>query len=642
MATTLPVQPTTVPAGVVITTPAGVPSSSTGQVAVPATYQSTSLYVGDLHPEVSEGHLFEMFNSIGPVASIRVCRDAVTRRSLGYAYVNFHSPTDAETALDTLNNTVIKDIPCRIMWSQRDPSIRKSGSGNIFIKNLDKEMDHKALSDTFSDFGNILSCKVALDDKGESKGYGFVHYETEEMAERAILKVNGMMVGSQKVFVGPFIPKKERVANRTSNFTNIYVKNIPQDIPDDVVLGCFQQFGEVLSAAVMKDKEGKSRGFGFINMKDHEAAEAAVQELAGKVWSFNGYSNPDAKVLFLGRAQKKTEREAELRRKFAKLQQERAAKYQGVNLYVKNLDDEFGDEWLRTEFSRYGEITSARAMRNEKGDHKGFGFVCFNSPEEANKAVSEMHGRVYGSKPIYVALAQPRDVRRAHLEAQYAQRTKVGRGSYPAQPGIVYAPTGTPVYYPAGPQGAIAHQQFVYPPQQLPIPAGARRAAWPAAPGPNQQPYPQSMHPSASAGYPVPIQQRGGRGVPAGSSQGPRRGYQNAVSGGRGAPVAPQPIGEMEPITVEFLHKMLPEDQFLCVSQRLYPIIIQQQPKLAPKITGMLRSWYLENKQGPEELVRLMQSPEALHAKIQEALQVWQNHVKSQASKEDPSKATSD
>ena len=115
------------------------------------------------------------------------------------------------------------------MWSQRDPALRKTGQGNIFIKNLDEQIDNKvrlcagglllscvyvlgfqALHDTFAAFGNVLSCKVATDEHGRSKGYGFVHYETAEAAETAIKAVNGMLLNDKKVYVGHHISKKVR------------------------------------------------------------------------------------------------------------------------------------------------------------------------------------------------------------------------------------------------------------------------------------------------------------------------------------------------------------------------------------------------------------------------------------------------
>ncbi|MQI72091.1 hypothetical protein EI017_25375, partial [Escherichia coli] len=86
----------------------------------------------------------------------------------------------------------------------------KSGAGNIFIKNLDRAIDHKALHDTFSTFGNILSCKVATDSSGLSKGYGFVVFDKAESTQKAIEKLNGMLLNDKQVYVGPFLRKQER------------------------------------------------------------------------------------------------------------------------------------------------------------------------------------------------------------------------------------------------------------------------------------------------------------------------------------------------------------------------------------------------------------------------------------------------
>ena len=68
-------------------------------------------------------------------------------------------------------------------------------------------------------------------------------------------------------------------------------------------------------------------------------------------------------ILYVGRAQKKQERQAELRGQFEQQKQERIQRFQGVNLYVKNLDDNITDDELREAFAQYGTITSAKVRR---------------------------------------------------------------------------------------------------------------------------------------------------------------------------------------------------------------------------------------------------------------------------------------
>src|SRR5215467_75617 len=65
---------------------------------------------------------------------------------------------------------------------------------------------------------------------------------------------------------------------------NIYVSNLSFNVTDDDLQGFFSDYGAVSSAKVITDKfTGKSRGFGFVEMPDDEAAKKAISELDGGV-----------------------------------------------------------------------------------------------------------------------------------------------------------------------------------------------------------------------------------------------------------------------------------------------------------------------------------------------------------------------
>ncbi|KAK6946081.1 Polyadenylate-binding protein/Hyperplastic disc protein [Dillenia turbinata] len=654
-------------------------------------HMTSSLFVADLDLEINDSQLYDFFNQLGQVTSVRVCKHMETRRSLGYGFVKYENLedapfsylagfilrdgamriscmlellTDSKTAraLELLNFTPLNGKPIRIMYSHRDPSIRKSGTGNIFIKNLDKAIDHKALHDTFSAFGNILSCKVATDSSGQSKGYGFVQFDNEEAAQRAIEKLNGMLLNDKQVFVGPFLRKQEREsAVDKTKFNNVFVKNLSESTTDEELKRIFGEFGAITSAVVMRDEDGKSKCFGFVNFENADDAARAVEVLNGKKF--------DDKEWYVGKAQKKSEREVELKVRFEQTMKEAVDKYQGVNLYIKNLDDSIGDDSLKELFSQFGTITSCKVMRDPNGISRGSGFVAFSTPEEASKAMVEMNGKMVVSKPLYVALAQRKEDRKARLQAQFAQMRPVAMAPSVAPPMPIYPPgrpgLGQQIFYGQAPPTIIPPQinlhfencndalacmhfqpGFGYQQQLVP---GMRPGA---APMPNfymplVQQGQQSQRPGGRRTGAVPIQQnqqpvtlmqqqmlpRGrayryppGRGLPDVSMPGMLP-YDMGGIPFRDAPLSqPVPIGAL----ASALAHASPDQQRTMLGENLYPLVEQLEPDMAAKVTGML----LEMDQ--TEVLHLLESPDALKAKVAEAMEVLRTVAQQQQQPNSP------
>jgi polyadenylate-binding protein len=723
---------------------------------------STSLWVGDLAPEVTEAILSEMFSTIASVQSARVCRSTVTRESLGYAYVNFMTPEDAQKAMEELNYAPIKGRPCRIMFSQRDPALRRSNVGNLFIKNLDPEITSRDLHDAFKLFGTLLSVKVATDRAGLSKGYGFVHFDTEAAAKAAIDGTNGMQLGANTVKVENYLPKAQRGGQ--DRWTNVFVKNLPKAWSKEKFQEVFAPFGEITSIA-LPTREGESAGHGFVNYKEHEMAVKAVEEMHNKVLEGEEPVAPPRKEveaaaaaaaeggapapvlaprppkLYCARFQRKVDRQRAQKEKAETLKRERIVKFQGCNLYVRNLEETMDDAALRKEFEPFGAIQSARVAM-EDGRSKCFGFVCYSTPDEANRAREQMNRKPVGAsqKPLHVVLWEPKDARVAR-QAQAAQSRSAApvRGQNPAMapgfglpqaagfanmnypfmqmlmqmmmnpqlfhlmmnaspdlrnrsgglggpraggmPGQMGAamganpnvanlggrgPAGLPVQgapYPpggafpgaAGGYGNQAAMAAAMNAAAMQLSAGgqAPRGGMPGAPGGRSPrgvpPGPGGVPPPGPGGIRVgggpggPLVGAGGPGVPGapGAPGVPRgaggplgmpagvgarpamgAGVGAGAAGARALPGAPRSDAKL---SQTMLAAAPPAQRKNLIGEQLYAQISRHQPGLAGKITGMLLEGMDE-----AELIFLIETPEELINRIREAMDVLDQHKKSQ------------
>jgi len=258
-------------------------------------------------------------------------------------------------------------------------------------------------------------------------------------------------------------------------------------------------------------------------------------------------------------------------------------------LYIKNLEDDIKEDQLRKEFSVFGTIRSLKIMTDEKKNSKGFGFICFDTPEQAQRAIGEMNNRpLQGStKPLYVAFHEPKEIRRQKLAQEQYQRKQNPRPNmlqavYPP-PGYSYPPNAGPPHY-------------IYPSQLV-------RSSQP---------------PARNWGYPpntgVPFSAQG----PAGQS-GQRNQPRPTGAVSRTKPQQPaRHTPQNEPLTLEQLALFPPDQQKLLLGEKLYVLIFQKQPEKAGKITGML----LDSGWSFEELWSLLENEGKLNQKIDEALSV--------------------
>merc|ERR1719394_755489 len=164
--------------------------------------QDATVYCGGLDEKVSEAILWELFLQAGPVVNVHMPKDRITQSHQGYGFVEFMGEEDADYAIKIMNMIKLFGKPVRVNKASAHQKNLDVGA-NIFIGNLDPEVDEKLLYDTFSAFGVILTTpKIQRDpETGNSKGFAFINYASFEASDAAIEAMNGQYLCNRAISI---------------------------------------------------------------------------------------------------------------------------------------------------------------------------------------------------------------------------------------------------------------------------------------------------------------------------------------------------------------------------------------------------------------------------------------------------------
>lgn len=191
----------------------GVGANLLGQHSAERNQEATT-YVGNLDPQITEELLWELFVQAGPVVNVYVPKDRVTNLHQGYGFIEFRSEEDADYAIKILNMIKLYGKPIRVNKASQDKKSLDVGA-NLFVGNLDPDVDEKLLYDTFNAFGVVVTNPKIMRDPetGNSRGFGFVSYDSFESSDAAIEAMNGQYLCNRQITVS-YAYKKDTKGER--------------------------------------------------------------------------------------------------------------------------------------------------------------------------------------------------------------------------------------------------------------------------------------------------------------------------------------------------------------------------------------------------------------------------------------------
>ncbi|EAX98383.1 Polyadenylate-binding protein, putative [Trichomonas vaginalis G3] len=356
------------------------------------------LFVGDLPGYVDGNFIKELFREYGnfPSGTITVKKHKSLDKS--FAFVTFESHELARRALLEVNYTKLDGVPIRILWS--DPATKraiKKDFCTLIIFDLDEYIEAAQLHDIFSNFGEVVSCKIPLTN-GKPRGDGYVTFYKEEDAMRVKNDLAQASINGKPIQIVLYCKPTRK--NSEETFTNVFIKPLLVKYfkTNEDLAKLMKDFGEFVNPSIKFNDDGTSSEFGFCNFMYHQDAVKAVESLNGKMHISGEFE------FVCCRAQTKAERQAFLAEQSAEFRRRLYEETRGRNLYIKNIDRSINDEEFEEYFKQFGEVEKCLISREAQEPHesKGFGFVLFKTKEGAQNALKNTIITPLKGKILYV------------------------------------------------------------------------------------------------------------------------------------------------------------------------------------------------------------------------------------------------
>ncbi|CAL9110616.1 unnamed protein product [Musa textilis] len=267
-----------------------------------------SVYVGNIHLQVTEALLQEVFQSTGLVEGCKLIR----KEKSSFGFVDYYDRQSAALAIITLNGRQLFGQPIKVNWAyasgQREDT---SGHFNIFVGDLSPEVTDATLFACFCVYSSCSDARVMWDQKtGRSRGFGFVSFRNQQDAQSAINDLNGKWLGSRQIRCnwatkGANANEDKQISDSKSvvdptnrsaedgqdnanddgpennpQYTTVYVGNLAHEVTQ---LELHRHFHTLGAGVIEEVRVQRDKGFGFVRYSNHSEAALAIQVGNGRM-----------------------------------------------------------------------------------------------------------------------------------------------------------------------------------------------------------------------------------------------------------------------------------------------------------------------------------------------------------------------